>query len=38
VLYPDPQRRISPDTLPPDAVEPRMDLDYIVTVLMQQSA
>jgi hypothetical protein len=34
----DPQRRICPDTLPPDAVEPRMDLDYIVTVLMQQSA
>lgn len=31
-------RLVSAETLPPDRVEPRIDLGYIVSVLVQQSA
>jgi hypothetical protein len=34
----DPDRRIDADTLPPDHVAGRVDLDYAVMVMMQQSA
>lgn len=34
----DPDHLVSAETLPPDRVEPRMDLGYAVTVLMQQAA
>ena len=34
----DPDRSITAATLPPDTVEPRMDLGYAVMVLLQQSA
>lgn len=34
----DPQRRVDADTLPPDHVMNRLDIDYAVMVLTQQSA
>ena len=34
----DPERHVSAETLPPDQVEARMDLDYAVMVLVQQAA
>ncbi len=34
----DPQRAIRADTLPPHAAQPRIDLGYAVSVLMQQAA
>ncbi len=34
----DPDHRVSAETLPPDTVEPRMDLGYCVSVLLQQAA
>ncbi len=34
----DPDRHLQPTTLPPDSVEPRLDLHYVVSVLSQQAA
>jgi len=34
----DPDRHLQPTTLPPDSVEPRLDLHYVVSVLSHQAA
>ena len=34
----DPNRHLQPTTLPPDQVEPRLDLRYVVSVMSQQAA